>query len=91
MTVADNPAKRRYEAVVDGEVAGSLYYHEQDGKLVLVHTEVELEFEGQGIGGRMAAATLDDIRARGLQIVPVCPFIRSYLERHPEYADLVAT
>jgi uncharacterized protein len=90
MTVSDNPSMRRYEAVVDGQVAGYVYYRERDGELALVHTEVELEFEGQGVASRLAAATLDDIRARGLQIVPICPFIRGYLERHPEYEDLIA-
>ena len=90
MTVADNPERRRYEGTVDGKVAGVVYYQERDGALALVHTEVSPDFEGQGIGSRLAAATLEDVRSRGLQIVPVCPFIRRYLERHPEYADLVA-
>lgn len=88
--VADNPAKRRYEALVDGEVAGYVFYQLREDALVLIHTEVADEFEGQGIGSRLAAGTLDDIRARGLRIVPVCPFIKSYIERHPEYAELVA-
>lgn len=90
MTVQDNPAKRRYEAIVDGEVAGYVFYQQRDEALVLIHTEVAEEFEGQGVGSRLAAGTLDDIRARGLRIVPVCAFIRSYIERHPEYAELVA-
>lgn len=89
MTVRDNPRERRYEALVDGRVAGVVFYRERDDAIVLVHTEVAPEFEGQGIGGRLVAGTLDDIRSRGLQIVPRCPFVRSYLARHPEYADLV--
>lgn len=90
MTVQDNPAKRRYEAIVDGEVAGYVSYQEQEGELVLIHTEVAEEFEGQGIGSRLAGGTLDDIRARSLRIVPLCPFIKSFIERHPDYSDLVA-
>jgi uncharacterized protein len=90
MTVRDNPELQRYEAVVEGELAGSIYYREREGELVLVHTEVEKGFEGQGIGGRLVAATLDDIRARGLRMRPFCPFVRAYLERHPEYDDLIA-
>jgi predicted GNAT family acetyltransferase len=90
IAVADNPEQGRYEARVDGELAGSLYYREREGGLILVHTEVEPEFEGQGVGGRLVAGTLDDIRARGLSAVAWCPFVRGYLERHPEYADLVA-
>ena len=88
--VADNPAEGRYEARVDGRVAGRLFYQERDGALVLIHTEVAEEFKGQGIGSRLVAGTLESIRERGLGITPLCPFVRSYLERHPEYCDLVA-
>ena len=90
MTVRDNPELRRYEAIVDGKLAGSILYREREDELVLVHTEVEEEFEGQGIGSRLVAATLDDIRARGLRMRPFCPFVKAYVERHPEYADLIA-
>lgn len=90
MTVRDNPEKLRYEALVDGQVAGLLFYRAREGELVLVHTEVADEFEGQGIGSRLVAGALDDIRARGLRIVPICPFVKAYLRRHPEYTDLIA-
>jgi len=90
MTVRDNPELRRYEAIVDGKLAGSILYRELDDTLILVHTEVEEGFEGQGIGSRLIAATLDDIRARGLRMRPLCPFVKAYLERHPEYDDLIA-
>ena len=90
MTVRDNPELQRYEAIADGELAGSLFYREREDELVLVHTEVEEPFEGQGIGSRLIAATLDDIRARGLRMRPFCPFVKAYLERHPEYDDLIA-
>jgi uncharacterized protein len=90
MTVRDNPELQRYEAIVDGELAGSISYRAQDDELVLVHTQVEEEFEGQGIGSRLVAGTLDDIRARGLRMRPFCRFVKAYLERHPEYDDLIA-
>jgi uncharacterized protein len=90
MTVRDNPERQRYEAIVDGELAGSILYRALDDALILVHTEVEEAFEGQGIGSRLIAATLDDIRARGLRMRPFCAFVRAYLERHPEYDDLIA-
>lgn len=89
MTVRDNPELQRYEAIVDGELAGSIIYRKQDDELVLIHTEVEAEFEGQGIASRLVAATLDDIRARGLRMRPFCAFVKAYLERHPEYDDLI--
>jgi predicted GNAT family acetyltransferase len=87
--VVDNPAKSRYEALVDGSVAGYLFYQEGDGALTLVHTEVGDEWEGQGIGSRLVAGALDDVRARGLSVTPVCPFAKAYIERHAEYGDLV--
>ncbi len=87
--VADNPDKRRYEVTVEGEVAGASYYRDADGVRIVTHTEVGDEFEGQGVGGRLIAGALDDIRARGLRIKPVCPFAAAYIKRHPEYGDLV--
>jgi predicted GNAT family acetyltransferase len=88
--VVDNPAKRRYEAYVGDELAGFITYRERSGVVVLVHTEVDATFEGQGVGSRLASAVLEETRARGRQIDPVCPFITSYIKRHPEHADLVA-
>jgi predicted GNAT family acetyltransferase len=88
--VTDNRAEGRYEAHTNGEVAGYLFYRERPGGLVLIHTEVADEFEGQGVGGRLVAAVLDDVRARGLSVTPLCPFAAGYIDRHQEYADLVA-
>ena len=56
---------------------------------MLLHTEVLPSFEGKGLGARLVAGALDDIRARGLRVVPFCPFVRAYIRRHPDYADLV--
>jgi predicted GNAT family acetyltransferase len=87
--VRDNKERFRYEIVIDGKVAGFVQYNMRGGRLILVHTEIDDEYEGKGFGTKLAAGALDDIRRRGLQIVPVCPFIESYLQRHPEYDDLV--
>lgn len=90
--VVDNPDRSRYEAYVGdelAELAGLVTYRTRPGVVVLVHTEVHDEFEGHGVGGRLVAAVLGDVRARGLKIEPVCPFVADYLERHPEQADLV--
>jgi uncharacterized protein len=89
VSVRDNPADHRYELLVDGSVQGRIYYRDEPGVITLVHTEVAPELEGHGLGGRLVAGALDDIRARGLGLVPVCPFVVSYLRRHPEYSDLV--
>ena len=87
--VVDVPEHHRYELRVDGEVAGMVVY-ELDGSVInLVHTEIEPAFEGQGMGGRIASGVLDDVRRRGLQVVASCPFLGSWIERHPDYGDLL--
>jgi uncharacterized protein len=89
VTVRQNLEEQRYEATVDGRLAGSVTYVEKPGGVVFVHTEVDSAFEGQGVGSRLAAGALDDARARGLSVVPQCPFIAEYIRRHPEYQPLV--
>lgn len=89
--VEDRPEHHRYEMYVGDELAGVVEYQDAPGRRTMVHTRIEPAFEGRGLGGTLAAAALDDARARGLGVVPTCPFIRSYIERHPEYADLVHT
>jgi predicted GNAT family acetyltransferase len=88
--VVDNPASSRYEAHVGDRLAGFVTYLKRPGVVVLVHTEVYDDFEGHGIGSRLASSVLETLRAAGLKVVPVCPFISSYIQRHPQYADLVA-
>jgi predicted GNAT family acetyltransferase len=88
--VVDNPDKARYEAYVGDELAGFATYRARPGTVVLVHTEVDDAFEGRGVGGRLAAGALDDLRARGVKVEPLCPFIARYIQRHPEFSDLVA-
>lgn len=88
--VVDNPDARRYEAFVDGELAGFLLYEPGPRRVVLVHTEVDPAFEGHGVGGRLARFALDDLRSRGVTAVPRCPFVAAFVRRHPEYRDVVA-
>ena len=78
-----------YEITVDGRHAGLAAFVEKQGVVVFTHTEIDEEFGGQGIGGRLARAALDDVRARGLTAVPRCPFIKDWIDKHPEYDDLV--
>ena len=91
VTVRDNPAELRYEARRDDALVGQIRYRTEPGLVVLVHTDVATEAEGSGVGSAVVAGALDDIRARGLRVVPVCPFVAAYIERHPQYADLVAS
>ena len=88
LTVRDNPAEGRYEAAVAGRLA-VLAYLKRGNQTVLVHTQVPPELEGHGIAGRLARFALDDARAKGLRVVARCPYVVSYLERHPEYRDIV--
>ena len=89
--VRDNPEKQRYEAYVGSAVAGWSEYHEQPGLLTVMHTEVDPEFEGRGLGSELVRGMLEDVRGRGARVLPVCPFVSAYLKRHPEYSELVWT
>jgi predicted GNAT family acetyltransferase len=90
IVVQNNPDEQRYELLVDGSLLGALLYRLRHDAVALIHTEVSPSLEGRGLGARLVAGALDDIRARGLQVVPICPFVRAYIRRHPDYADLVA-
>jgi uncharacterized protein len=90
IVVQDNPSELRYELLLEGHVAGEIQYRLAPDVLVLLHTEVLPSLENKGFGARLVTGALDDIRARGLHVVAVCPFVRSYIRRHhPDYADLV--
>ena len=88
--MVDNPVDERYELWVGDEPAGQIVYRLREDAVALIHTEVADAFEGHGLGGKLVAGALANIRERGLRLIPICPFVRSYLERHPEQADLVA-
>jgi predicted GNAT family acetyltransferase len=87
--VRDNRERFRYEILVDGAVVGFMDYTMRGGRLVIVHTEVDPNRQEKGLASTLVRFALDDARGRGLQIVPVCPFVERFVERHPEYDDLV--
>jgi predicted GNAT family acetyltransferase len=89
IAVRDNPGASRYELVLDEHLVGEILYRLAPDRVVLLHTEVLPSLENKGLGARLVAGALDDIRSRGLHVVPFCPFVRAYIRRHPEYADLV--
>lgn len=80
--------RQRYEIVRDGVTLGHAAYQEADRLVVFTHTEVDPSLEGQGIGGLLVRAALDDVRSRGLTVLPICPFVQAWMSRHPAYADL---
>lgn len=91
VVVRDNPDEERYELLVDDIVVGEIEYHRRrsSDRIAFIHTEVSPELEGHGLASRLVAGALDDVRAHGLHVVPICPFVSTYLRRHPEYEDLV--
>lgn len=90
VTVTNAPAQTRYEAHIDGDLAGFAEYELGDGRITFTHTEVGDEYGGRGVGGALARGALDDVRATGGRtVVPQCEFIKGWIDKHPDYADLL--
>ena len=89
LEVVDVPGRHRFEARIDGDVAGIAQYLRRSDRLIFTHTEVDPAFEGRGVASALAKAALDAVRAAGLGVEPRCPFFASYIRRHTAYADLV--
>ena len=88
--VKDNPAMNRFEMASGGAVALVEYERAGGGRIALLHTEVPEALSGQGVASKLARGVLDAARAEGLKVVPRCEFAAAYVERHPEYRDLLA-
>jgi uncharacterized protein len=88
VTVTDAEDRSRFEAHLDGTLAGYAEYERTDHLVVYPHTEVDPAFEGRGVGSALARTALDDARHRGLHVLATCPFIARWMGRHPEYIDL---
>jgi predicted GNAT family acetyltransferase len=96
MAAGDDPVRvllnedgHRYEVWTGDELAGFASFRKGPDRVTIFHAEVGPAHEGRGLGSRLAAGALDDLRARGLGVVPSCPFMAAYVGEHPEYADLV--
>jgi hypothetical protein len=91
LSVTHHPDRHRYEAFVEGELAGFAVYRLSEGVIEFTHTEVDDAFEGHGVGSTLAREALDDVRRDGSRkVVATCPFISSWIERHDDYKDLLA-
>jgi predicted GNAT family acetyltransferase len=88
-TVRDNPEDSRYEIRDADRVLGLAAYERRGDTTVFTHTEVDPDAGQDGLGSTLVRAALDDVRSRGGSVVPRCSFVRGWIERHPEYADLV--
>jgi uncharacterized protein len=87
--VRNNPVEHRYEAVVDGAFAGFTSYRLRPGVISFVHTEVDDAFAGHGVASVLIREALEDARRRGLEVLPFCPFVNSFIASHREFVDLV--
>ena len=88
--VLDNPVESRYEVFFEGQLSGFALYRLHGDRIAMYHTEIEPEFEGEGLGGELARGALGDVRSRGLMVEPLCPFIAAFIRQRPdEYLDLV--
>lgn len=85
----DDHGEGRYALLVDGEPAGEMDFRTVEGRRVVTHTGIRERFEGQGLAGKLARHVLDETRAAGELLVPLCPYLAGYLEKHPDDQDLV--
>lgn len=89
--VEDNPARRRFEILVDGSLAGFAAYDLRQDTVVFTHTEIDPGFRDMGVGGALVRGALDQVGQRGDRVVARCPFVAAYIERHPQYAGLLGS
>lgn len=89
--VVDNPARRRFEILVDGSLVGYAKYTPQQDKVIFTHTEVDPAYREKGIGSALVRNALDQVRERGDRVVARCPFVAAYIDRHPQYAGVLDT
>jgi len=84
-----DPDRSRFEIALDGEVIGASYYRTEPGRRVFTHTEVDPEYQGQGLAGQLIKVALDATKAADLRVVPQCPAVAKYASKHPEYDDII--
>ena len=88
--VRDNPEKSRYELMEDGKLVGVADYRPMGDKLGFPHTEIVPGRRNQGLGHQLVKGALDDVRRKGVKVVPYCWFVAEFIQDNPEYADLRA-
>ncbi len=88
-SVHRNDDRNRYELTAEGLLA-ICEFNRLTNAVMFTHTEVPEKLEGQGVGSTLVRGALDDVRAQGLQVVPLCPFVAAFIRRHREYMDLVS-
>lgn len=84
------PERDRFQLRRGDEVIGTAYYREADGVVTFTHTEVDQSLQERGLGSTLVRRALEQVREAGERMTPECPFVAAYVERHPEFGDLVA-
>jgi len=87
-TVSNNAAQHRFELAVDGHIAAA-YYARSGDVITFEHTEVPAELGGKGIGSKLVKGALDQVRAEGLKVIAQCPFVKGWISKHSDYADML--
>ena len=88
--LTDNKARNQFEMITDG-ILSRIEYMIMGNKIFLTHTEVPKELEGKGVGSKIVKAALEEVESRGLKLIPLCPFVASYIKRHPEWERILAS
>jgi uncharacterized protein len=86
--VVNNKAHHRFELAVEGHLAAT-YYKIENGVITFIHTEVPPELGGKGVGSKLVKGALDQVRREGMKVIAQCPFVKAYIDKHGEYADLL--
>lgn len=89
IVIRDDTEGHRYVVEAGGNQVGMAVYHMRGGRHFFVHTEISEHAGGRGLGTKLVKFALDDVRAQGGSVVPICPFFAAYIKRHPEYDDIV--
>lgn len=88
--VRNNPEQNRYEIRLGDQLAGFAEYMLNDGLITFTHTEIDPSFEGKGLGSQLVRFALDDVRSTGeRKVLPLCPFVKGWIAKHPDHADLL--
>ena len=87
--LTDNMSMHRYEFNIGGLVTKIEYIRTDNGEIYLTHTEIPSQLEGKGIGSMLVGKVLEDIESKGLRLVPLCPFVAGYIQKHPQWRKIV--